>query len=54
MQIIETKFDILCILTTLWQNIVMGNWVLDETHWVSDNICNIVNLSVQFFTTDDK
>ena len=30
MSIIETKFGLLCILTTLWWNIVMDNWNLDE------------------------
>ena len=43
MPTIETKFGTICILTNMWWNIVMNDWILDEKHLVSDGDCNIVN-----------
>ena len=42
--IIETKFDLNCILTILVIIVVINDWKLDENHLASDKTCNIVNL----------
>ena len=44
MLIIETKFDLNCILTILVIIVVINDWKLDENHLASDKTCNTVNL----------
>ena len=41
MPITRRKFDVFCILTIMWWEIIMTDWDLDEFHLVSDGNCNI-------------
>ena len=44
MPTIETKIGIMCILTIVYGNIVMGDWNLDEKIHINNNSYNIINL----------